>query len=383
MKKALIVTCYRYPDGDAGAVRQHSFAKIFKMLGYDVTVLSLGECTSFKPVTVDGISHISFRNKSDRFLTKVRNRLEYKKRLRNFLASNDEFEVIQFGNVSLGVIAFLKKYAKKHSIKLLHDSVEWYSPEEFTLGKLNPHYIANNLLNTKMLDKTVSVISISSYFEDYFKNRGINTVRIPVIMDVDNIPYNKNTDPKRTVFLYAGSPGKKDSVAEIVNGFALLSHEELKACELRFAGITKQSFVDLYGVPKASVLKLGDSLKCLGRVSRAEVLRELSKADFTVLLRPEALRYAKAGFPTKVVESLASATPVITNITSDLGMYLSDVQNCLLVDECSAEALAVAVKKAIEISVGEKAALCLNARAVAENCFDYKGYAENIKNLIG
>jgi hypothetical protein len=65
----------------------------------------------------------------------------------------------------------------------------------------------------------------------------------------------------------------------------------------------------------------------MGRIPRPQVLEELSKADFTVLMRSEEQRYAKAGFPTKFVESLATATPVIANSTSDLGMYLKDGEN--------------------------------------------------------
>ena len=56
----------------------------------------------------------------------------------------------------------------------------------------------------------------------------------------------------------------------------------------------------------------------------------MDNVQFDVLLRYSDLRYTKAGFPTKVVESLASATPVITNITSDLEMYLKDGENSVI-----------------------------------------------------
>ena len=39
-----------------------------------------------------------------------------------------------------------------------------------------------------------------------------------------------------------------------------------------------------------------------------------------------------AGFPTKVVESLALGTPVITNLTSDLGFCVFDGRNGVILD---------------------------------------------------
>ena len=68
-------------------------------------------------------------------------------------------------------------------------------------------------------------------------------------------------------------------------------------------------------------------IRCMGRVPRPVVLQTLQETDFTVLIRDASLRYAKAGFPTKVVESLMSGTPVICNLSSDLDEYLVDGEN--------------------------------------------------------
>ncbi len=382
MKKVLIVCCYKYPDGDAGAVRQHSFAKLYKELGYDVTVVGLGSCTDFKLRELDETSYISFRSAKNDIIYKFYNYFGFKARLRKFLKSYGECQYIHIVNIPENALFFLKRYAKKNHITLLHDSVEWYSPEQFKYGKLSRAYILKDLLNRKWINKQFSVIAISSYLHKHFKSRGINTVRIPVMMDISNIPSDKKTDSDITVFLYAGSPGKKDYLSEIISAFSLLPKETLLNTKLYILGIRKEQLVSLCGVDKDAVDYMGESLLCLGRVPREEVLNRLSNADFTVLLRSETLRYAQAGFPTKVVESLASGTPVVTNITSDLGLYLEHGYNSIISTDSSPQAFAEALHYAMTMSAEEKRRIYKNARKTAEQCFDYKIFGDELSRLI-
>ena len=45
MNKAVIVTENSYPEGDAGAVRQHALAKLLLDMNYDVLVIGYGSPT--------------------------------------------------------------------------------------------------------------------------------------------------------------------------------------------------------------------------------------------------------------------------------------------------------------------------------------------------
>ena len=67
MKNALILGYNKFPQGDAGAVRLESFAKILISLGYNVTIVGLGACTDFKYQKKDGLNYISLRHKSNSF----------------------------------------------------------------------------------------------------------------------------------------------------------------------------------------------------------------------------------------------------------------------------------------------------------------------------
>lgn len=382
VKGLLIVTYYRYPDGDAGSVRQHMFAKMYKELGYDVTIVGMGECTDFKVKKYDGIPYVSFRNRKSDTLSKLNNYLGFKKHLKNFLKTQNGLDVIHIVDIPANALFYLKKYAKKNGIKLVHDSVEWYSPEQFKNGKRNINYILKNQYNTKWIDEQFSVISISSFLEKHFSSRGINTVRIPVMMDTESITFKKQVAEDKTVFLYAGSPGKKDYLKEIVTGFSMLSDEEIKKAELRVVGVKQDQLLTLCGVEESALQRMGDSLVCFGRIPREKVLEQLESADFTVLLRSETQRYAKAGFPTKVVESLVTGTPVVTNLTSDLGMYLEDGVNSLIVKDCTSASFSEAVKRALILSSEAKNKMQLSSRRASEEKFDYTKYTEVLTKLL-
>ena len=123
-------------------------------------------------------------------------------------------------------------------------------------------------------------------------------------------------------------------------------------------------------------------VNCIGKVQRQEVLKNLEEADFTVLIRLSELRYAKAGFPTKVPESLATGTPVICNLSSDLGMYLKDGENAIILKSRDVNDVAIGLRRAIHLSEAEKRKMQIAARKTAERCFDYKLYAEELVGLI-
>jgi glycosyltransferase involved in cell wall biosynthesis len=69
----------------------------------------------------------------------------------------------------------------------------------------------------------------------------------------------------------------------------------------------------------------------LGRVPFDRVRSLYAESHFSVLLR-EGRRYARAGFPTKAVESWSMGCPVIANAVGDFGSMISHMENSILVD---------------------------------------------------
>lgn len=383
MKKALIVSTNKFPQGDAGAIREESFAKLFQKIGYEVLVAGLGQSTGFQIKQYSGIDYISLRSSREDYISRYCNRRFYSKRLKKYvLNDSNKYDCVLFVNGSCQTVHALINYQEKNNCVLLHDSVEWYSPEEFKYGKMARAYRNKNYLNQQLIDEHFRVIAISKYLEKHFCDRGLRTKRIPVILDIQSINFCKDIDNSVVTFLYAGSPGKKDYLSEIVTAFSKLSIKERNKCKLNIIGVTKEQLSSSCGVDKAVIDTMGDCLSCFGRVKHDEVLRELGRADFTVLLRPSELRYAKAGFPTKFVESLATGTPVICNLSSDLNEYLLDEINGIICDSCSAEAMVKCIRRAIALSAEKRIDMYSQSRMSAEKYFDFRLYADVMEEIL-
>jgi glycosyltransferase involved in cell wall biosynthesis len=372
----------KLPDGDALAVRNINIARILLASGYDIKLIGMGMTEYLEQKEYKGLYYMSLRIGSGGLLIKLKNYFGFKKRLKKVLSEEDNIEAFVVNSLPVNALKYIKKISEQNNIKLLIDCCEWYSPEQFKWGKFDINYIKNMYFVQRYIDANSYPIAISKYLFDYFKDKGCKPLRIPAIMDIKNISYKKQTDPKELTLVYAGTPGKKDYLKEIIEGIALLEKNTIKKIELRIIGINSRQLIDMCAVPQKTVDKLGKSLNALGRIPREEVFSHLEEADFTVLLRSKTQRYAKAGFPTKVVESLASATPVICNITSDLGDYIRDGENGIIVEDCSAEAFSIAIKRALNIPYEQRKYMYDNARCSAEVFFDYRLYEETIRKLL-
>lgn len=94
------------------------------------------------------------------------------------------------------------------------------------------------------------------------------------------------------------------------------------------------------------------------------------------------MRFAQAGMPTKVTESLGCGTPVIANITSDLGDYLVDGRNSLLVGDYSSKACAQAVKRAVNLTLDERLSMRREAFKSMRSGLDYRVYADVLEDFL-
>ena len=381
----LYIMANDFAKDNATAVRVFTFCKILEDSGKEVIVISLDEVETNKMHTYKGLKYITLRSSSNELIARVFNFIFHSRRLKKSivkLSQTYDIEGLFFYDIPAPSIFYLKKIAKNKKIKIFHDSVEWYSPEQFKWGKFALPYILKNLLNRYFIDKQIAVFAISKYLNNFFQSKGIQSTRIPIMLDIKEVSFEKVIVPDKLRLLYAGSPGKKDYLKEIIEGLGRLQKEELEKVELQLLGVNKKQLTEVCLIPESSIKKCGDSLIARGRVSRDEVLKQLEKTDFTVLLRSSELRYAKAGFPTKIVESLATATPVICNITSDLGDYLINGKNSLIVESCSAEAFIITLRKALVLSFQEKQTLCYNARKTAEQEFDYRNFKKQFNTFL-
>lgn len=377
--KVLLCSYFKYPQGDAGAIRHEKFAYMLKELGYDVLVVGLGAHSNFQIQKHCGISYVSLRVKRSDFLGKVKSRLGFWSELKKVICSFSPDAIIM-DDLRPIVTVKLKKLCSHNKIKLVHDSVEWYSPEQFKLGHFSPMCIKKNIINRHIIDKQCSVIAISQFLYDHFTSKNIRCVNIPNVVTDDDLVSDKNLT-ETVNFTYAGQAGRKDYIDVILAAIASLSEEERSKLRFNILGCTKEQIVN-NGVPQETIDLLSTTLNVYGRVPRSKVLEVLTKSDFTILMRSDTQRYAKAGFPTKAVESLSHSTPVIANLTSDLHRYLYDGANALIVKDCTPESLAAVLRTAIQLSLKERNQMCKNAYNTAADMLYYKNFIPVLEKIM-
>ena len=238
-------------------------------------------------------------------------------------------------------------------------------------------------MNTEWIDTSFKVISISSYLHENFLKRNIESIRIPAILDVKGAErIDKEVKSHRIKVVYAGSPGKKDYLKEVLEGFSLLPEDKREVFEIKIIGITEKQLRDICDVPENVINNLKTIMKCFGRITREEVIKILQNADFTVLLRNPELRYAKAGFPTKVAESMTYGVPVICNYSSDLSRYIYDMKNGIVVEKCTSQSFYESLQRVCLIDEKKIKDIKSNARYTAERFFDYRNYIEPMREFL-
>ena len=375
----LMVVPSNFPNGDAGAVRDDIYARMYRKLGYDVKLIGKGRlCANGDYCETEFISiHKDIpglRGQITRFLLDHR---KYRAVIKKFVRKYGPPSIIHINDIPSRTITYLIHLAKNYNISIVHDSVEWYSPCEFPHGKLDKAYILKDRLNRRIIRNPIKVIGISTYLTEHFQNRGLQAVRIPVIMDVKNTQVSQNRSEK-VKLIYAGSPANKDYLKEIVLGTALLAEESQQRIELHVLGANEAQIKDL-----TNLQSLPSCITAYGRVPRDQVEEVMLGMDFSVLLRPAEERYAKAGFPTKSVEAMSHGVAMLCNISSDLGMYLKDGENAVIVDGHDEKSFARGLEQVLSLSREQIDQIKANARKLAEKEFDYRNWITTVSGLIG
>jgi glycosyltransferase involved in cell wall biosynthesis len=283
--------------------------------------------------------------------------------------------VIVYGGYA-AFMARVLRWCRQNGVAVVADVVEWYEPTHLPGGRWGPFNASTNAALRHYYPKCDGVIAISSMLERYYQERGVRAIRVPPTLDVAGVrPREASADERSSgplVLVYAGSPGKKDLLANVIRGVRAADSEGHRL-RLDVLGVTESEAMRLLAPGEP----LPSSVRVVGRVPQAQVVDAYRAADFSVLLR-EPLRYAEAGFPTKVPESLAAGVPVICNLTSDLREHVRDGVEGLVCGDHSVEGLASALHRALALEPAARSEMARAARRAAERSFDYRNYRDSL-----
>ncbi len=263
------------------------------------------------------------------------------------------------------------RWCRENGVKIIADVVEWYAPNQFYGGRFGPLYLSASIARRHFLPSCDGVIAISTFLERHYLESGCRVIRVPPTVDTkqyhDSLGRESRDSDRLLNLVYAGTPGKKDLLGSIVQGLARVDRKG-ERLRLLVLGPTKEQLRELLGASE-----LFPFIEPFGRIPQNDVAKRLAKADFSILLR-ESTRVTEAGFPTKFVESMANGTPVIANLTSDLGTYFSDGVEGLVCGDHTPEALSEAVGRALALSPQQLREMRIAAYRQATFSFDYRLY---------
>ena len=240
--------------------------------------------------------------------------------------------------------------------------------------------LANRVLNVQ----AGHIIAISKFFEDYYAKRGCQVVRVPPVVDLCDTKWSLRArlrSPCPTLRLvYAGTPGRKDQLTPVVVGLGLACQRGVDA-RLDLVGLSRAELAAHLGRESPWLDALGPRINFHSRVAADAVPKHLMQADFSVLVRPVAL-YSMAGFPTKVVESLAAGVPVICNRTSNIDEYVRDGVEGILLEGNSPRDFAQGLLRAASLTPSERERMRTSTRSRALACFDFRQYVEPLQGFF-
>jgi Glycosyltransferase len=377
-----LVGPFRFPWGQANSRRVFGLAGSLAVAGYDVVVVSGedGPATRTRLAEVDGPGTVCYLGVGEippvhagRLARSARWFLSWGRRTVHWLdaqPTRPSHVIVAGGDAPYA--AHLRRWCARNRVPLVADVVDWYTPRQLRGGLLGPPHLSAKLALRYHYPRCDGLIVVSSFLAEHYRRRMERVLLVPPTLDVRNLPVFPRpvrADAPGLSLVYAGTPGRKDLLADIIRAVGRL-HREGAAVELRTYGPSETQVRQLLGGEPVP-----GGVRILGRLPQHEMPRAVQEADFSVLLR-RPTRANQAGFPTKFVESLANATPVIANLTSDLGRHLRDRREGLVCGDCSVAGLTAALRVALRLDTAERKLMREAARRQARASFDYRGYAE-------
>lgn len=385
--KLVYIANASFPADSAYATRVYYLSMIFRELGYEVTIISLaGKKETVSWIKDDPLKVICFSNSIDGWKKNLDNMIFGGRRLSKLLAKleQEKPDVVIMGGGYTRLFGVVQRFCRRWSSKLIIESCEWYNYGQFPFGLMNPFFWDHNIAVKVLYKKANGIIAISSYLQEYFDNAGVRAIRIPTILDSRNLAnYDENVfEDHKLNIVYAGFLGKqKDDLGTILS--ALVSKPYfLKQMKLHIIGPTEDQVRRIAIRAKVPFEQLKKSIAIYGRQSRERTIQFVSQADFTILIRKDT-RNSRAGFPTKLGESMIHGTPVIANLTGDIGLYLKDMETGLIIRDNSVIALKEGLERAVGLTRDDLQRIRENCRETALQHFDYRAYFEKIADFMG
>lgn len=379
----LLLSREYFPQGTAYATRLMYLAKMMQINSWKphIIVDYCGDKLYLNENCSGNIEGIMFE-----YIKSKHNKYDYFRLAEQYCRKVEDY--IENNNVDLVVVGscydrFKRLYeiVKKHNIPIILESCERYNHRLWRFGKMDPRYHQFQRCWNNYYNKVDGVIAISSYLMKHYKNHVERTIQIPGLCDIKNTTHNLYTKNRVIRLIFAGTiGGHKETLSELILALHKLGSER-KRLRLDIFGPNIMQIRKNLGGNAHLLDELANCVHVNGRIPQHEVNKQYCMSDFGVFFRPYR-ESSNAGFPTKLVESLAAATPVITNDTSDIAQYIKSGENGYLLEDLSIEGICQVLRKILLLTDNERIDMRRSAHRTAENYFDYRIYSDKLNQLF-
>lgn len=384
MKILFLVNNY-FPRGVAYSSRAVAFCRLLSFIGHQVHVIAMrsneGHVKPGNIYTFDGCTYECVVTSKPNSVESFIGNKWYYSCIQHYLSNNHVDAVL----TSACPHDFQKILRLCHqlSIPVYLEQCEWYDRSNFTFGRIDPRYLRISRLIANGYRKADGIIAISRLLEQHYTEQNVPVIRIPTILDVNNTEWrqdvSENVAPIQIV--YTGSCGvSKEYLKPMI--VALAKESTLcKKIVFHIYGPSKRTVLMNIGNDKTLLNQAGDSVVIHERVPQEQISQIIRNADYQLFIRPDR-RSSNAGFPTKLGESMCVGTPVITNNTGDISLYLKNGINGYLLDNNKISSLINMLYNILKTTVDERSKMRKAARKAAEEFFDFRRYDNKINMLL-
>jgi len=386
----LYIGRFGLPNNAAG-IRVFNNALIFKELGYDIFFACLNAADGNK----DGISYKSgfkyiFKREPQQLsvIGKIKNILdlifafESIKWIKGLIKKYNPSIIILYNDL-FAISYSLRLYCKNRDIKLIADVTEWYEHRKVK-HNLADYFIP--LLTDKrirFLDPLIrNVIAISPYLNDFYKSHGCNVIMMPPVFDIpEKIEIKKFNYYNHKVinFIYAGSPGAKDILLPFITSLFNINSDTIKI-RLDIIGVDYKYVYQNFHLSIETLNTRGIFVH--GKVPHSLVVPYfLSKADFGLLLRNK-LRFAKAGFSTKLAECMSVGVAIFANEVGGAETLITNGVDGLVIDEPTEYCITNQLNKLLAMQEGDILKMRIKAFQRAKELFMKDAYVEPMRQFL-
>lgn len=272
--------------------------------------------------------------------------------------------------------------AKRRNIKVINCVVEWYEARQFKYGYLdifNFWYYCMAFYRGMGISK--NVIVISKKLEEYFNNKGCNTLLMPPLIDFPKIFLDKKTGDK-TRFIYSGAFKNKDSMCIMLEAFATLPDEIKDTIEFHVTGYSYEQLYRESLVSPQTWENVKELLVLHSWMEYSELLELYQHIDYLLIAR-ESNRATLSNFPSKVPEMMAyGIIPVMTRVGDLPNIYLEHGRDSILFEQCVVELCRASIVQAVQMNETERKQMHDNARKTAKENFAYENWAGSIYDFV-